>query len=177
MGQIATVEGRFEEAEATYKRIIEHNPKMTKRVGGAGPHPQDDERRRRVVEGRGRRSQPAQFTRWKRRISRFSMGKFCDDVQDFPEGIPEFQTRQRAIEDCGARNMTPSARSQFIDDSIRVYSRESISNIGVPGSASAKPVFVVGMPRSGTSLAEQILASHPAVYGAGELGFLDILLL
>ena len=34
---------------------------------------------------------------------------------------------------------------------------------------SAKPVFIVGMPRSGTSLAEQILASHPKVFGAGEL--------
>lgn len=31
------------------------------------------------------------------------------------------------------------------------------------------PVFIVGMPRSGTTLVEQILASHPAVYGAGEL--------
>jgi len=34
-----------------------------------------------------------------------------------------------------------------------------------------KPVFVVGMMRSGTSLAEQIIASHPAAKGAGELGF------
>lgn len=34
---------------------------------------------------------------------------------------------------------------------------------------SDRPVFIVGMPRSGTSLAEQILASHPDVYGAGEL--------
>ncbi len=37
------------------------------------------------------------------------------------------------------------------------------------GNCSEKPVFVVGMPRSGTTLVEQILASHPRVYGAGEL--------
>ena len=43
--------------------------------------------------------------------------------------------------------------------------------MGSAGSPSAKPVFVVGMPRSGTSLAEQIIASHPAAYGAGELHF------
>jgi hypothetical protein len=36
---------------------------------------------------------------------------------------------------------------------------------------SPRPVFIVGMPRSGTSLAEQILASHPSVFGAGELPF------
>jgi hypothetical protein len=37
------------------------------------------------------------------------------------------------------------------------------------GHASALPVFIVGMPRSGTTLIEQILASHPQVFGAGEL--------
>ncbi len=36
-------------------------------------------------------------------------------------------------------------------------------------TASCRPVFILGMPRSGTSLAEQILASHPRVHGAGEI--------
>jgi tetratricopeptide (TPR) repeat protein len=41
---------------------------------------------------------------------------------------------------------------------------------GLPGAdPSERPIFVVGMPRSGTSLVEQVLASHPAVFGAGEL--------
>lgn len=40
------------------------------------------------------------------------------------------------------------------------------------GEPSELPVFIVGMPRSGTSLAEQILASHPEVHGAGELNYL-----
>ncbi len=39
----------------------------------------------------------------------------------------------------------------------------------VDGCQSTLPIFVVGMPRSGTSLVEQILASHPSVFGAGEL--------
>jgi tetratricopeptide (TPR) repeat protein len=43
--------------------------------------------------------------------------------------------------------------------------KERNSNQGFP---SRKPVFVLGMPRSGTSLLEQVLASHPEVYGAGE---------
>ena len=41
----------------------------------------------------------------------------------------------------------------------------------IGANVSDRPVFIVGMPRSGTSLAEQILASHPAVFGAGELMF------
>jgi tetratricopeptide (TPR) repeat protein len=40
------------------------------------------------------------------------------------------------------------------------------------GAASERPVFIIGMPRSGTTLVEQILASHPGIYGAGELSAL-----
>ncbi|HEY6335355.1 MAG TPA: sulfotransferase, partial [Alphaproteobacteria bacterium] len=41
------------------------------------------------------------------------------------------------------------------------------------GATSDRPIFVLGMPRSGTTLIEQILASHPAVHGAGELSAVD----
>ena len=41
------------------------------------------------------------------------------------------------------------------------------------GADERTPIFVLGMPRSGTTLIEQILASHPAVHGAGELGDLN----
>ena len=47
---------------------------------------------------------------------------------------------------------------------------ESLSGLGCDWSR--RPIFVVGMPRSGTTLAEQILCSHPDVYGAGELGWM-----
>ena len=40
------------------------------------------------------------------------------------------------------------------------------------GSQSQRPIFIVGMPRSGTSLMEQILATHPDIFGAGELGLI-----
>jgi len=41
---------------------------------------------------------------------------------------------------------------------------------GIGGFKDPTPVFVVGMPRSGSTLVEQILASHPGVVGAGDLG-------
>ena len=45
------------------------------------------------------------------------------------------------------------------------------------GHASDRPIFIVGMPRSGTTLVEQILASHPQVFGAGELSLLERLVI
>lgn len=49
------------------------------------------------------------------------------------------------------------------------FTPERLAALRGSGHASAQPVFVIGMPRSGTSLVEQILASHPDVFGAGEI--------
>jgi tetratricopeptide (TPR) repeat protein len=49
------------------------------------------------------------------------------------------------------------------------FTPHTLGALGGSGFASSLPVFVVGMPRSGTSLVEQILASHPHVHGAGEI--------
>jgi tetratricopeptide (TPR) repeat protein len=50
-----------------------------------------------------------------------------------------------------------------------VFSAELIRQRGGQGEPSARPIFILGMPRSGTSLIEQVLASHSKVHGAGEL--------
>jgi tetratricopeptide (TPR) repeat protein len=59
------------------------------------------------------------------------------------------------------RSMVESVRAAF--------SKEVINEGARRGSQSDKPIFIIGMPRSGTSLVEQIIASHPQVTGAGEL--------
>ncbi|MES2024403.1 MAG: sulfotransferase [Pseudomonadota bacterium] len=53
------------------------------------------------------------------------------------------------------------------------FSPELMEKFKDAGAASERPVFIVGMPRSGTTLVEQILASHPGIYGAGELSALS----
>jgi tetratricopeptide (TPR) repeat protein len=54
-----------------------------------------------------------------------------------------------------------------------LFSRDFIASRDGAGEPAAAPVFIVGMPRSGTSLIEQILASHPEVFGAGELSLFE----
>jgi hypothetical protein len=55
-------------------------------------------------------------------------------------------------------------------DQVRsVYTSEFIQASRGAGHPSSVPIFIIGMPRSGTTLIEQILASHPRVFGAGEL--------
>jgi tetratricopeptide (TPR) repeat protein len=169
MGQIATAEGRFEEAETTFRRIIELNPKMTN-AWAALPLTRkmtkaDGEWLKGAEEIATSKIHPLEEANL-----RFAMGKYCDDVNDFADAFKNFKRGNELLK-TSAEDYDRKERSRLIDELIRVYSREAISKIGSAGSSSAKPVFVVGMPRSGTSLAEQIIASHPAAHGAGELPF------
>ena len=66
-----------------------------------------------------------------------------------------------------------SATSKWVDRLIIAFNSEVFDQFRGKGVCSSVPIFVIGMPRSGTTLLEQILASHPQVHGAGELKFVN----
>lgn len=63
----------------------------------------------------------------------------------------------------------PAAFSRWVSEKITYFTRSRLEALPHATHGDRRPVFIVGMPRSGTSLVEQILASHPAVHAAGEL--------
>lgn len=64
---------------------------------------------------------------------------------------------------------SPEQHEQFVDSMIAAFNDAHFARTRGFGDESELPVFVLGLPRSGTTLIEQILASHPQVHGAGEL--------
>lgn len=76
--------------------------------------------------------------------------------------------KRRALLAAQGRTFDPEAHDRFIDDITRVFDRAFFATRSNFGGDSAAPVFVVGLPRAGTTLVEQIAASHPAVTGVGE---------
>ncbi len=63
----------------------------------------------------------------------------------------------------------PDVYTRLIEQIRRVFTADFVAQRRGWGVADPRPVFIVGLPRSGTTLAEQIIASHPNVHGAGEL--------
>jgi tetratricopeptide (TPR) repeat protein len=166
-GQVEMLSGHFAEAEAMYRRALEVDP--------AAPYAW-------AALAWLRKMTPSDGA-WVKRAEqlaesglgsvdesplRFAIGKYYDDIRDFPRA---FRSYRRANE-LHKRRAQPYNRQEhihFVDDMLRVYTAEALAGARAGGSDSARPVFVVGMPRSGTSLVEQIIASHPAAAGAGEL--------
>jgi tetratricopeptide (TPR) repeat protein len=68
------------------------------------------------------------------------------------------------------RAFDPQQHEALVDRVIARFNRAYFEHIRGWGTDSELPIFIVGMPRSGSTLVEQILASHPQVFGAGELG-------
>lgn len=67
------------------------------------------------------------------------------------------------------RDYNPADHERFADGLIGAFDRDFYTRLAGPGLETRRPVFVFGLPRSGTTLVEQVLASHSRIHGAGEL--------
>jgi tetratricopeptide (TPR) repeat protein len=102
----------------------------------------------------------------------FALGKAYADIGRFDASFEHFSFAnrlKRAHSDYDEANVLGAmARTP------NIYSRERMGRHGGDGDPSPVPVFVFGMPRSGTTLVEQILASHGEVHGAGEINDFEL---
>ena len=101
---------------------------------------------------------------------RYAIGKYFDDAQDYQQAFLSYR-RANEISKAYSYPHDREHLARTFEFITQIYDREWIEQAKATSNRSVRPVFIVGMPRSGTSLAEQILASHPAVFGAGELSF------
>lgn len=169
MAVIARAEGRFDECETMVNRALALNPKLPSAW---------------ALLATIRKMTPSDKA-WLERADeiiasglscmdevdlRFAMGKYCDDAGEFKKAFENFKRANDLLKDtCDKYDRV--GRTRDVDKLIAVYTRGKIADVRSGFSTSPKPVFVIGMMRSGTSLVEQIIASHPNAAGAGELEF------
>ena len=95
----------------------------------------------------------------------FELGKCYDKLEDYDKAFHHYRQ---------GNEIKPAAfdlqrHSREIDAITETFSHDFMARAPRARIRSGRPVFVVGMVRSGTSLVEQIMASHPSIHGAGEL--------
>jgi tetratricopeptide (TPR) repeat protein len=92
-------------------------------------------------------------------------GKILNDLKRHGEAFEHFRKANLA----SSENFDVDTYRLAIDGVIQAFSLEFLNSKAGLGDETELPVFIVGMPRSGTTLTEQICSSHPSVFGAGEL--------
>ncbi|MEJ2566699.1 MAG: sulfotransferase [Gammaproteobacteria bacterium] len=103
----------------------------------------------------------------------FELGRLYDARDEFDRAFRHY-ARGNEIHGKGSL-FDPQQKVSDTDALIKTYNADFMAKAPRATTGSRRPVFIVGMPRSGTSLVEHILASHPAVFGGGELDTLDLL--
>jgi tetratricopeptide (TPR) repeat protein len=102
----------------------------------------------------------------------FGLAQVCDAHSDYEEAARHLE-QANALELAARRQRgqgyNPNVHVGFVNRLLTVFTLEFFDRVRGFGADSERPVFIVGLPRSGTSLLEQVLASHSRVFGAGEL--------
>jgi len=95
----------------------------------------------------------------------YRMGKHREESGDYAGAFDHYRRANRME----YRSFDLPAYRRQVTEIIDTYSSDFVPSMPRSGSGSDRPIFIVGMPRSGTSLVEQIVSSHPDAFGAGEL--------
>lgn len=97
----------------------------------------------------------------------FALGKALEDAGDFAASFEHYERGNRLQR--AALYYVPESASAELERQKQLYSAEFFNERSGWGSPRRDPIFIVGMPRSGSTLLEQMLASHPQVEGTREL--------
>ncbi len=164
MGNAKFDMGLFSEAETLYLKSLELNPSFAnsyyqlahcKKYSGEESLISKAEELLRQPDI----SQDAQCT------LHFTLGKIYDDCKNYREAFRHYRKGNARVQ----LQFSQTDFHQHINQLIANFSVEYMASVQSSGVSDDRPVFIVGMPRSGTTLTEQILASHRDVAGMGEL--------
>lgn len=156
--------GQFDEARKTYARVLPRHPRPAKILYNL------------AQITKFRETDRANLTEWTAIASQslhtpddhihlhFALGKALDDLGDFEAAWPHFATGNDLV----ATGFDPDAHDRHIEATTARFSASFLRSRTGYGAASEQPVFIVGMPRSGTTLVEQIISAHPQVEARGE---------
>ncbi|MBK9161358.1 MAG: sulfotransferase [Nitrosomonadales bacterium] len=171
LGNITKELGRLDEAETSYLQAIKFKPDLViahyNLVQSRKSNASDNQLDALIVLENEARNGIALFSHNDLVLMNFTLGKYYDDLGDHYKAFPYF------LEGCHLKRATLDYKADqtthLFDAIIHHFSAGAMARLRGVGDPSSVPIFVLGMPRSGTTLTEQIIASHPMVHGAGEL--------
>jgi len=169
LGNVLSELGRFNEARACFERTVALAPML------AGSYydlvrcrPVTDSDKRLLQEMRSALATPELESQQRLRLH-LAIGKAAEDLGDYALAMHHFDAADAVRR--GSRPFDSAAFCKEVDRLIARCTPEFLAQAHELGSSDATPVLIIGMPRSGTTLVEQIISMHPEVGAGGELNF------
>lgn len=162
LGNIKKTQGKMDEADKYFDRVLALDPDNIA-VQYSISHSKDGKDAIDIAVLEQRFDDP-RLNKNARRSLHFTVGKYYDDQGQYAKAFEHFK-QGNDMDD----RIPPYKAKGFSQGVDRIIATFIFAKRRGMGTESEAPVFIVGMPRSGTSLTEQTLASHPQVFGAGEL--------
>jgi tetratricopeptide (TPR) repeat protein len=169
LGHLLLEAGRFGEAGAAFERSIQLAPWQATAHLGLVTSKRITEDDRFIMERIVERLQGKNLTERQRMMLHFAAGKALDDLHDYREAMEHFDAANRI-----RHEITPFDRNEFargVDGLIARFTPDFFAGNAALGRDDETPVLVLGMPRSGTTLIERVISSHPQVGGGGERSY------
>jgi tetratricopeptide (TPR) repeat protein len=181
LGNAWEADGKFDEALAEFREACRLDPQNSIAIAALSKlatigrfHFTEHE-----VEAIARRAAQDDIPLGDRHQLHFALAAIFDQRGDYRNAFEHYHASneiRKELERSRGIVFDPDAMDQFVDRLIAVFTPAHFERVRDFGLDTELPIFVVGMMRSGTTLTEQILASHPRVHGAGELQELDRLI-
>ncbi len=174
LGDLLQETGRFEEASALLERCRKLNPEDSIATLGVVNSRRMTEEDSSLVDEIRRQLGRTNLTSESRIRFNFALGKVLDDLGQFEEAMLCFrEANQIARKIAPPLPQTRRSHSELVDSMIGTFTPDYYVEFAGLGSPSSEPVFIVGMPRSGTTLLQQMVSSHPQIKTVGELTYLS----
>lgn len=169
LGSVLRAVGRFDEATTCFNRSVELCPT-------AAVYMLLSSTQQEVDAGEAERllafSRRPELSVEDRSCAEFALGKLLDNSDRFDEAFAHYKIGNELVKDFWNQRgicFKLSEYHQTVSAMRQTFTPDFFGTVGDWGQQTELPVFIVGMPRSGTTLVEQIAASHSQVFGAGEL--------
>jgi tetratricopeptide (TPR) repeat protein len=170
LGLINMAYGNFIDAKQNFSHAIKCNPTNTKahfNISKLLNYKDNNEEFKKLLI----LSKSIKLNEEKKEFLYFALGKALNDKEDHKKSFYYYK-KANSLKRSTIKYSSKNNISLFnnIKRTFNKYVNNKFKNCGAKDTS---PIFIVGMPRSGTSLIEQVLASHSKVFGAGEITYLD----
>lgn len=168
LGRCHVALGHFDDAAQAFRRAVATDPNLAdsyRNLANCRLLPADHPDMAQVAALAARADLPVED----RVGAYFAIAKVLDDAGRFNEAFAAYEQANRLYRTTMMPPFDATELTREIDRIIRQFTPDFLAAVSTWGDPSELPVFIVGVPRSGTSLVEQIAASHSRVFGAGEL--------